>query len=61
MTRISKLSSTEDFSVEVRREKIRNSRWRRHRNMALTFALVFLMLELGDRLPPLLSWLIRTI
>jgi hypothetical protein len=52
MTRISKLSSAEDFALEVRREKIRNSRWQRHRNMAVTFAFVFLILELATRFRP---------
>lgn len=61
MTRISRLSSAEDFALEVRREKIRNSRWKRHRNMVVTFAFVFFLLEMGDKIPPMLSWILKAI
>jgi len=36
MTRVSKLSSPEDFAIEARREEFRNSRSRRRNKMFLT-------------------------
>lgn len=59
MTRPSQLSSLEDFSLEVRRESIRNQRWMRRRNMILTFALVYAVLD--GKVESLLNWLIRSL
>ncbi len=60
MTRISDISSLEDFDVESMREDLRDQRWQRHRSMlrAIMGLLVILVLGLhAQYVLPLLKWL----
>ncbi|HEV2727181.1 MAG TPA: hypothetical protein VGV34_02750, partial [Solirubrobacterales bacterium] len=58
MARISKLSTEEEFALEARRETFRERRWRRYRNVILTFA--FVVVVLSGKVPPLISLLLHT-
>jgi hypothetical protein len=58
MTRVSKLSSPEDFEVESHREAIRDRRWQRHRNMLFCFAALLVLLGVTTPAPSIfLRWL----
>jgi hypothetical protein len=57
MTRVSQISASKDFEIELRREALRDRRWKRHRNML--FSLMLMLTILGVRFSPLAPTLIR--
>lgn len=59
MTRVSQISAPGDFEIEGRREELRDRRWKRHRNMLFSIALVIAVVGLGTPWPPLLPVLLR--
>jgi hypothetical protein len=60
VSRISRISSAEDFVAEARREALRDWRWRRYRSMIFALALLSLAIaSLASSLPDLLPTVLR--
>jgi len=52
VSRISRISSAEEFAAEERREALRDRRWRRYRSMIFAITLAVLALfSVASRLP----------
>lgn len=61
MIRASQLTSAEDFAAEMRREVIRDSRWRRHRSMIISASVALVLVGAGDDLAVYLAVLLKTL
>jgi len=58
MTRVSKISTHDDFEIETRREALRDRRWQRHRNMIFCLAAVLVAFGVTTPAPAVvLKWL----
>jgi hypothetical protein len=58
--RVSEISATEDFAVELRREELRDRRWCRHRSMLRTWGTLVALVVLANS-PSLVSVLVKLI
>lgn len=51
MTRVSRLTTSQDFAVEARREELRDRRWRRQRSRIYAFGFLLVASGVGTHLP----------
>jgi hypothetical protein len=61
LSRISDISSREEFIIEMQREALRDQRRRRYRSMMFAVALLVLIVGLETNMPSLISIALRSL